>query len=597
MTEKLKPTEGIIDFDIFVEGKKIKDTVEVQEITIDMEVNRITSAEIVMQDGGAIGAVNEPFVHSEGADFVPGIAIEISLGYIDKTEKVFKGIIVSQQLKVKDGHSKLIIVCEDKAISMTKGRHNAIFQDKLDSDAIKSIVGNYALDLEMEGTTVDHPILMQYNCSDWDYVVIRAEANNMMVTTYQNKLSVKKINFSETPKIELEASQIVIDIDLRLESENMFDSYNMSSWNPSMQEIETSEVKINDALNQGNLSAKKLSEVLSNGFDAYSSATLSKEEMKAQLEGQAFKAILEKIKGKITVPGTTKIVAGNLILLSGFNSRFNGNAFISRVVHSLQDGDWITELYVGKSGKPHAALPHVEDLGASGLLPPINGMQIATVEKIIEDPDNNFRVLITLPAFVGTGQNDGVWARMSLPYASADAGFFFFPEVGDEVLVTFMNNDPRYPVITGSLYSSIHKPKEITDKKNQFKSIYSKSGIFIKFDDEDKILTIETPSKNTMVLDDKAKSVSIKDMNDNSIIMDESGITMKSPKDINIKAEGAINLTAGSNLVMKATGDATLEGMSVTHKAQTSFTAKGNASAELSASGQTTVKGAMVMIN
>ncbi len=57
-----------------------------------------------------------------------------------------------------------------------------------------------------------------------------------------------------------------------------------------------------------------------------------------------------------------------------------------------------------------------------------------------------------------------------------------------------------------------------------------------------------------------------------------SGITMKTPKDINLKADGNINLKATSNLAMKATADATLDGLSITHSAKTSFTAKGNAS-------------------
>jgi hypothetical protein len=86
-------------------------------------------------------------------------------------------------------------------------------------------------------------------------------------------------------------------------------------------------------------------------------------------------------------------------------------------------------------------------------------------------------------------------------------------------------------------------------------------------------------------------------MNENSIVMDSSGITMNTPKDINLKADGSINITATSNLAMKATADVILDGLSITQSAQTSFTAKGNASAELSASGQTTVKGAIVMIN
>jgi len=597
MAEIIKQTDGIIDFDILINGKKVKDTVEVQEIAIEMEVNRITSAVIVVQDGGAIGVVSEPFTHSEGKDFIPGSEIEISLGYIDKTKKVFKGIVVSQRLKIKGDSSQLTVICQDKAINMTKGRYNAIFQNKTDSEAIKNIVSKYGLNFEMDTTSKEYPILMQYNCSDWDYLVIRAEANNMIVHTYQNNLSIKKKDFSGQAQYEIKSSQIVIDIDLSLESENISGTYKMSSWDADNQEVVVASLKVNDSLGQGNLSAEKLSKNATNSSDCYSSTPIEKEEMNTWLQSRADSAVLEKIQGKITIPGNTNIIAGDLILLSEFSARFNGKAFVSKVIHSLQDGEWLTELFVGKSAKPHASLKDIEDMGASGLLPALRGTQIGTVKKIVEDPDNNYRVLVTLPTFTGTGQEDGIWSRIAFPYASADAGFFFFPEIDDEVLLTFTNDDPRFPVIIGSLYSNKNKPKEFPDEKNQFKSIYTKSGINIKFDDEDKILTIETPNKNIIVLDDKNKNIRFKDMNENSIVMDNSGITINSPKDINLTADGNINLTANSNLEMKANNDVTLDGLSITHSAKTSFTAKGNASAELSASGQTTVKGAMVMIN
>ena len=597
MAEILQQTDGIIDFDILINGNKIKDNIEVQEISIEMEVNRITSATLVIQDGGPIGIVSETYANSEGKDFIPGSEIEIALGYIDKTEKVFKGIIVSQRLKVKGDNSQLTVICQDKAVNMTKGRYNAIFQNKKDSDAIKDIASKYGLDFEIDATSQEHPVLMQYNCSDWDYLVIRAEANNMLVHTYQNKLSVKKNDFSSQAKFEIKSSQIIIDIDLSLESENISETYNMTSWDSDTQEIVSTSLKLNDSLGQGNLSAEKLSENATNSCDGYSSTPIEKEEMKTFLESRVDSAVLQKIRGKITIPGNTKIIAGDLISLSEFSARFNGKAFISKVTHSLQDGEWLTELTVGKSAKSHASLSDVEDIHASGLIPGTSGFQIAKVKKIDQDPHGNNRVLVTLPSFSGLGQNEGLWARLAIPYATKDAGFFFFPEINDEVLLTFINNDPRFPVITGSLYNSKNTPKETPDDKNQFKSIYSKSGINITFDDEDKILSIETPSKNTIVLDDKNKHISINDRNKNSIVMDASGITMNTPKDINLNAGGNINLTATSNLAMKAIADATLDGLSITQSAKTSFTAKGNASAELSASGQTTVKGAMVMIN
>lgn len=597
MAKVLQQTDGVISFDIFIEGSKIADTIEIKEISIVKEVNKIASATIVILDGGAIGVSNAGFDNSEGDDFVPGKKIKIALGYESKKTTIFEGIIIAHGLMVKNGDYELTINCKDEAVKMTKGRFNSIFQNNRDSDAINSIAGKYGLTVDVDATVVENPVMMQYNCNDWDFVVIRAEANNMVVLTENNKLSIKKYDFN-SPKFEINSSQFVINIDLNLDSENFADNYKLTAWDLKEQAIIESEVKLKDSLNQGNISAIKLSQVL--GLENsihYSSALLVKEEMKTWGESLVNKALLSKIQGKITIPGTGDIIAGDVIELSAFSERFNGNAYISKVIHDVYEGTWITTLFVGRAPQWHAALPDVAESSASGLLPAVNGTQIAKVKQIHEDPDGEFRVLITLPVFSGTGQDGGIWARLAFPYASAEAGFFFFPEVDDEVLVTFINNDPRHAVITGSLYSSKNIPKETPDEKNQFKSIYSKSGINIRFDDEDKILTIETPEKNSFILDDNEKSITVQDQNNNKMVLNDSGIELDSSKDIKISATGNIDLSAKQGVSIKANTDVTVGGANISLSADVGVTAKGNASAEISASGQTTVKGAMVMIN
>lgn len=598
MATVLHPSEGYISFDILIKGSQIKDEVEIIEISTHMEVNRIASATVILADGGAIGLPNAPFTNSEGNDFIPGNEIEIKLGYESSNTSVFKGIIVSQRLSVKNGKSQLEIKCSDKAVQMTKGRSNAILENKKDSDAISGIAGNYSIQATVDATTLDLPVLMQYNCTDWDFVVTRAEMNNMMVITDKNNLIVKKYDFNTSPNFEINASQFVIDLDLNLDGENIAGNYITTGWDDTTQKVNSESASLSDSLNHGNISAKKLSKVAFKGdSNYYSSASILKEELQSWGKSLANKAVLSKIKGTIKVPGTAGIIAGDLITISNFTTRFNGNAFVSAVIHSVEEGTWITTLQIGKSPEWHAALPDVQDINASGLLPAVNGTQIATVKKIIEDPNNNYRVLVNLPSFTGDGQDIGLWARLSFPYASKDAGFFFFPEIDDEVLVTFMNNDPRFPVITGALYNQKNTPKEETDDKNQFKSIYSKSGICIRFDDEDKILVIETPGKNIFTLDDKNKTISVKDMNENSLTMDDSGIALKSEKDIKLTATGKIELSGDGGINLKSSADVTIKGMNVQAEADVGFTGKGSASAEISASGQTTIKGAMVMIN
>ena len=598
MAKEITQKDGNVSYEIRINGSKIKDRVEISEISIHAEINRITNATIVMGDGGAIGVVNAPFSNSEGNDFLPGNDIEIDLGYDDQRTNVFKGIIVSQRLMVKFGKSQLMISCKHKAVAMTNGRINAIFQNSKDSDAIKTIVSGYGIALKIDATKSQQPILMQYNCSDWDFTVIRAEVNDMIVITDNKGLSIKKLDLSASPSYKINSAEYVIDIDLNLSADQLTSGYKMTSWNNKEQKINEVSTTMSDDLSQGNLSGKKLStRINKKQSNHYSSASLSEEELKSWGNALVHKSVLSKIQGTITVPGTALIQAGDLIEISRFSARFNGSALISKVYHHLKEGEWTTALDVGRPPKWQSSLPDVQEMEASGLIPATDGLQIGTVKKIDEDPGGNYRVLVNLPSFSGTGQDDGLWARLAFPYATSEAGFYFFPEIGDEVLVSFVNNDPRFPVVTASLYNNKNKPKEIPEVKNQFKSIRSRSGIEMKFDDEDKILSINTPGGNKLILDDKAKKINAEDISGNSLVMEEAGISLESPKDIKISAKGSINISATSGITMDAKSDLKADAANIQLSAKASMTAKGNASAELSASGQTTVKGAMVMIN
>ena len=79
--------------------------------------------------------------------------------------------------------------------------------------------------------------------------------------------------------------------------------------------------------------------------------------------------------------------------------------------------------------------------------------------------------------------------------------------------------------------------------------------------------------------------------------MDSNGISVHSTKDIVLNAKGKISLTAGQNVEVDAQMDVNISRLNINNTASLGFFAEGAATAELSASGQTTVKGAIVMIN
>jgi uncharacterized protein involved in type VI secretion and phage assembly len=96
----------------------------------------------------------------------------------------------------------------------------------------------------------------------------------------------------------------------------------------------------------------------------------------------------------------------------------------------------------------------------------------------VRDPDGRARVKVKLHSFVDVdGQEGTLWARVAVPLAGASRGTFLFPDVGDEVLVTFIGGDPRFPVVIGSLWNGRDAPTEsIGDRGMDRWSFQSKDG-------------------------------------------------------------------------------------------------------------------------
>ena len=247
-----------------------------------------------------------------------------------------------------------------------------------------------------------------------------------------------------------------------------------------------------------------------------------------------------------------------------------------------------------------------------GLVGGYNGLMIGKVKQLDQDPDNQYRIMVTLPLM--QDDSTGIWARLSTFYATNTAGNFFIPEIGDEVVIGFLNGDPRYPIVLGAMYSSSNTAPYDLTADNYTKAFVTKALNKIEFDDEKKVITVTTPGGNEAIMDDDQKSVTIQDQNSNSVVLNEDGITLKdksgnkivmsssgieinSASDVKIVASQNVNASATSNIELSATQNVSISGLEISNSANTSFKATGNASAEVSASGNTTIKGAMVMIN
>ncbi|MEP6930294.1 MAG: type VI secretion system tip protein VgrG, partial [Flavobacterium sp.] len=479
-------------------------------VVLDQD-NRIAVAKIVILDGEANTG---EFEASSSATFAPGAAISILAGYDAKNEVIFEGLIMSQSIRIDSlVGSALEIECRDAAVKMIVGRKSLTYSNKKDSAIISSIIGTYSgLSATVTATDTTWPEQVQYYVTDWDYILALAETNGLIVTTLNGKVSVTAPDSNTSSVLTVTYGDNLLEFNAKLNATNQLGNVTSNTWDYKTQAVINSEATPNVS-GSGNLTSKKLSEVI--GLDAFqlqTSAPLETADLNNWSKAQIIKSEYSKITGEAKFQGTNLIDPGKYMTFAGLGDRFNGDYLIAGVVHDLSQGNWISEVYLGLSPLWFTEKPDVMSPPASGLIPGARGLFNGTVKQMYEDPDSQFRILVNVPLFDANGA--GIWARLSNFYSTSGAGAFFLPEVGDEVILGFLNEDPRYPVILGSLYSGT-KIKPFTgldpNEKNSVKAIVSKSGISVQFDDENIVWTVATPNKNTIIISDKEKKITISD--------------------------------------------------------------------------------------
>ena len=167
----------------------------------------------------------------------------------------------------------------------------------------------------------------------------------------------------------------------------------------------------------------------------------------------------------------------------------------------------------------------------------------------VEDPDRLTRVQIRLLNCDGLEDQDGpIWARVAVPFAGADRGAFFLPDVGDEVLVVFVNGDPRFPLVVGGLWNGRdHAPDSLPGDRVDRWTITGKAGTKFSIVEEqsgqEKII-FETPGGVIGTLTDEAGGKIRLEAAGNTVTMETSGVTIQAAAKVTVQAS-QVEVSAG----------------------------------------------------
>lgn len=300
---------------------------------------------------------------------------------------------------------------------------------------------------------------------------------------------------------------------------------------------------------------------------------------KAELDEQmrivknASGANLLNIKG---IGKTCRIRIGEIIDVS-FPDRMKlpplGKFRIVGIEHEVRRDGHYSNSFVGvPDGTVHIPVPDVKR--------PLALPELATVK---ENNDNKGQGRVKVAFDWQKNGKTTNWIRVQTPNAGVSGavpknrGWVFVPEVGDQVMVSYEHGNPDRPYVTGSVFHS--GSGKGGDKDNKVKSIITRSGNAIVFDDEtgsivitdqtgkqlimlDGTDAITVMAKRSITLTNEAESVIV--MDDKSIGLQADTIALEGRKSVTLlsgnecmvlSSEKSIISSSGTNIKQEATKD------------------------------------------
>jgi len=446
-------------------------------------------------------------------------------------DNFFKGIITDISMSRYHGASSEVVISGySPTILLEDGVNTRSFTEMSPADIAKSVIGDYPQNLiksNLSPKTVQIPYIVQYQESNYHYLSRLAQRFGEWFFYDGAKLNFGRPEDSSETDLILGKDLINFDLGLKIKPVN----FKLKSYD--YLKNETYESSSSSASVQGlNAFGNFLSQASEDVFNqspllhARPALTAKSELDDIALRRKSYQSNefvkLSGVSDNIAVKiGTTVNISASWGDILRRTQEEYQKYLVIGVTHRI-DGD-------GNYQNQFEAIP------SSLQLPPQNPhvrQPFAEAQPAVvvdnNDPDKLGRAKVKF--YWQEGETP--WIRWAQPHAGAKNGFYFLPEVNDEVIVNFIQGDPDRPIIVGNVYHEKAKPSdEWPNPDNYIKAIKTQSGNEIRFNDEsgkEEIKIFNPDSKNEITLS----------------LSGNGSISISSQGDISISAEGSLTMTA-----------------------------------------------------
>ncbi|HVC32555.1 MAG TPA: VgrG-related protein [Chloroflexota bacterium] len=497
--------------------------------------------------------------------FAIGSTVEILAGWSGgDPDTLMKGEITSVELDATTDHAPLLTIRGyAKSHRLHRGRASKSYLDMSDSDIASALAGAVGLGAQTDISSV-HEYTFQNNQTNWEFLKQLAARNGFELFVDDTQLHFRKPQPRKTQGPAQQFGQNLLS--LRVKQTSLFQAQKVTvrGWDPQTKAALIGTATTGKLAPKTGISGSGASIATSafGGADTF----VVHQPIDTQTDGVTLaQAVLDDLDGTFVQAegvsrGDSGIKPGVTLHVSDVGQRLAGDYYVTAATHTVnpQRGGYTTAFTV--SGRQtNTLLELVEPRDRGGAIPSV----VVGIVTNNTDDKNQGRVKVKFPWL--SDDEESWWCRIASPMAGSSRGFYFLPEVNDEVLVSFEHGDITRPYILGALWNGQDLPPKknsevVAQSKVNQRIIQTRAGHNITLDDtgsKEKI-TITTRAGHTVTMDDTSGSelISIVDKTGNNLIKIES-----SSNKITVQASGDVNVQATQNIDVKSdSGNITIEG-------------------------------------
>lgn len=335
-------------FEVIIEGTNVlKENIAITSVKVESSVEEKADS-FTFTIANAFDFIAREFKWTKQY-FSISKTIEIKMGYTDRLESVFQGLITSVSHDYpKDGNPTLTVKGMDMSFLMMRGKNSLTWTDKKHSDVIKEIGRKYVSKLQVDDTKLQMSIISQNAMEDFHFINKLANELNYDFFIIGNTLYFRKPFSSTTPVVTLQwgkyLHKFTVDLNLAAQVSKVI----VRGWDDMKQQIVEATANSIKKLGTNSKTGMDMIKILGKNTVEHIQANVSsKQEAQERADAILTKRSMQLITGSGECIGIPEMQAGRYIKLEHVGKTLSQPYYLKSVTHSISKSGYTTSFTVG----------------------------------------------------------------------------------------------------------------------------------------------------------------------------------------------------------------------------------------------------------